>query len=109
MIGQIRTFLDLVKNNELNLLKGNTSAVYISLPQLIQCQIESNASYPLSYLIPYSSNNKSNKNKEPRETSLEGLTREMHQIWVASRIIEELDKINALKSFTSFSDNFKRL
>jgi len=109
MIEQIRMFLDSVKNNKLNLLKGNTSDVFISLPQLLQCQIESNANYPLSYLIPYSSNNKSNKNKEPREMSLEGLTKEIHQIWIASRIIEELDKLNALKSFTSFSDNFKSL
>jgi len=98
MIEQIRNFLNQVNNNKLNLLKGNTSNVYISLPNLIQCQIESGATYPLSYLIPYSD--------KARGKSLEGLTKEIHQIWTTSRIIEELDKRYALKSLTSSSSNF---
>jgi len=98
MIEQIKNFFNQVRNNKLNLFKGNTSSVYISLPNLIQCQIESGANYPLSYLIPYSD--------RARGKSLEGLTREIHQIWLASRIIEELDKRNTLKSLTSFSSDF---
>jgi len=101
MVEQIGNFLGSVKNNRLNLLRGNTSNVYISLPQLTQHQIDSSANYPLSHLIPYSA--------AARNMSLEGLTKEIHQIWVASRIIEELDRLNALKSLTPSSNNFQSL
>jgi len=90
MIEQIRNFFDSVRNKRLNLLKGSTQEVQIFLPQLAQCQIEKDLNYPLSYLIPYS--------PKAREKSLEVLTREIHQIWIASRIIEELDKLGALRS-----------
>jgi len=92
MINQIRDFLDSIKNNRLNLLKGNALNVDVSMPQLVQCQINSGANYPLSYLIPYSA--------DTRKNSLEELTKEIHQIWVASRIIKKLDEINALRGFS---------
>jgi len=97
MIEQIRIFLNLIKNKGLNLLRGFTQDIHAYLPQLAQCQIESGANYPLSYLIPYSD--------RAREKSLEGLTKEIHQIWIASRIIEELDRLNALGSLTPSSGN----
>jgi len=99
MIEQIRIFLNLVKNKGLNLLRSFTQDIHAYLPQLAQCQIESGANYPLSYLIPYSD--------RAREKSSEGLTKEIHQIWIASRIIEELDRLNALRSLTPSSSNFQ--
>ena len=61
MIERIRSFLNSVKNKKINLLKGLTSNVSISLSPLLHCQIDSGAIYPLSYLIPYSSSNAKKK------------------------------------------------
>ena len=102
MIEQIRNFFDSVRNKKLNLLKGLTQEMHIFLPQLAQCQIENGINYPLSYLISYS--------PKAREKSLEVLTREIHQVWIASRIIEELDRLGALRSLTpSPSSNFQSI
>jgi len=101
MIEQIKNFLNLVTNKKLNLLKNNAIDAHVILPQLINRQIKGDANYPLSYLIPYSD--------KAREKSLEGLTKEIHQIWVASRIIEELDKRHGLKGFSISLDNSQLL
>jgi len=100
MIEQLRDFLDLVKNKKLN-LPNKVSDVYIDLPSLIDCQIKSYVNYPLSFLIPYSLN--------ARKKSLEGLTREIHQIWVATRIIMEINNRNILRSLTLSSSDFLSL
>jgi len=100
MIEQLRDFFDQVKNKKLN-LPNEVSDVYIDLPSLIDCQIKSYANYPLSFLIPYSPN--------ARKKSLEGLTREIHQIWVATRIIMEINNRNVLRSLTPSSSNFLSL
>ena len=65
-----------------------SSYPFITLPRLLACQIESNADYPLSFLIPYS--------EKARRRSLEGLTKEIHQLWVAMRIIAELARLSKL-------------
>lgn len=62
---------------------------YVNMPRLISCQIESQASYPLSFLIPYS--------ESARRRSLEGLTKEIHQLWIVMRILLELNKASKLK------------
>jgi len=62
--------------------------VPIYLPNLVACQIESYADYPLSFLIPYS--------KDARRKSLEGLTKEIHQLWVSVRIIIEIARLGLL-------------
>jgi hypothetical protein len=49
---------------------------------LIQCQISGDINYPLSFLIPYSEN--------ARRASLESLSKQIHQIWVALRMFSEL-------------------
>ncbi|QGA68912.1 hypothetical protein [Sulfolobus sp. E11-6] len=58
---------------------GYPSPFYI-LPNLLDATIKGNASYPISYLIPYS--------KKARDNSLQVLTREIHQIWIISRILD---------------------
>jgi len=66
------------------------SDVYVGTTILIKCQVESGVNYPLSYLIPYS--------EVARRKSLEGLTKEIHQIWVVSRILKYLTKLGVLRS-----------
>jgi len=55
---------------------------------LVDCQIESGAGYPLPFLIP---------NVDARRKSLEGLTRALHQLWVATRIVMELEQLKKLR------------
>jgi len=100
MIEQLRDFFYLVKNKKLNLL-DKASDVIIILPSLIDCQLKSYANYPLSFLIPYSPN--------ARKKSLEGLTKEIHQIWVATRIVIEINNRNTLRSLTLSSSGFQFL
>ena len=68
----------------------NQQFPYVALTNLIQCQIESGANYPLSFLIPYSEN--------ARRKSLEALTKEIHQLWIIARMLVELAEYNRLKS-----------
>ena len=71
-------------------LRGlNPEFPYVILPSLAGCQVESGASYPLSFLIPYS--------VSARRKSLEALTKEVHQLWVTARIVEELAKLGKLR------------
>lgn len=83
MIKELSKFLAELKNL-------NREFPYVFLPSLISCQIESQATYPLSFLIPYSAN--------ARRKSLEALTKEIHQLWVATRLIIELAKFGRLKN-----------
>ena len=62
-----------------------------SLSPLLQCQIkDSNTSFPLSFLIPYSD--------KARQKSLEILTKEIYHTWILTKIIDtykdELNYIN---------------
>ena len=59
------------------------------LTRLIARQINSQANYPLSFLIPYSEN--------ARRKSLEALTKEIHQLWVVARILMELNRLGKLE------------
>ena len=61
-----------------------------SLSPLIQCQIkDSNTSFPLSFLIPYSD--------RARQKSLEILTKEIYHTWILTKIIEsQKDKVDYL-------------
>ncbi len=68
----------------------NQEFPYVILSNLIDCQIKSGATYPLSFLIPYS--------KNARRKSLEGLTKQIHQLWVTMRIIKELFILGRLRS-----------
>lgn len=70
-------------------LKG--LGVSVVMPSLIMCQVVSGADYPLSYLVPYSEN--------AREKSLEGLTKHIHQAWVALRLISELQKKAVVRTY----------
>jgi len=83
MIKELHKFFNILKT----VIKETS---YVILTSLIKCQIESQASYPLSFLIPYSEN--------ARRRSLEGLTKAIHQLWLISRIIMELDNIGKLRS-----------
>ncbi|QGA53816.1 hypothetical protein GFS03_04070 [Sulfolobus sp. E5-1-F] len=56
------------------------STPYYGLPNLLDATIKGNASYPVAYLIPYS--------KKARDYSLQGLTKEIHQIWIVLKILE---------------------
>jgi len=67
------------------------------LPNIVAYQIESGANYPLSFLIPYSEN--------ARRKSLEGLTKEIHQLWVSVRITAELARLGLL---TGLRINFEQ-
>ncbi len=67
----------------------NRGSPYIVLTRLIACQINSQANYPLSFLIPYSEN--------ARKKSLEALTKEIHQLWVVARILMELNGLDRLE------------
>jgi len=60
------------------------------LENVVDCQLKSEASYPISYLIPYSVN--------AREKSLEGLSKEIHQVWILARIIQRLSESGRLRS-----------
>lgn len=66
----------------------NPDFPYVFLTRLIACQIEGQANYPLSFLIPYS--------EYARGRSLEGLSKEIHQLWVVTRIITELARLKWL-------------
>ncbi|MEM4971876.1 MAG: hypothetical protein QXE01_11575 [Sulfolobales archaeon] len=83
MIKELSKFLTELKNL-------NREFPYIILTSLIACQIESRANYPLSFLIPYSAN--------ARRKSLEALTKEIHQMWVATRLIVELAKFGRVRN-----------
>jgi len=71
-----------------NIIKSWSGRLFLATP-LVDCQVESGASYPLSFLIPYS--------VKARRKSLEGLTRALHQLWVAMRIIMELEQLKKLR------------
>mgnify|MGYP001626279947 CR=1 FL=1 len=60
-------------------LNGHGVSVY--LQNLVGCQVSSEANYPLSFLIPYSGN--------VRRKSLENLCKQIHQVWIALRILAE--------------------
>jgi len=70
---------------------------YVILTRLIECQIKSQANYPLSFLIPYS--------EVARRKSLEGLVKEIHQLWITASILAELYKAGRLRSINL---NFKQ-
>jgi hypothetical protein len=70
-------------------LTKRVSIYRVLLPNLIRCQIVSQASYPLSYLIPYSAT--------ARRRSLEGLTKWIHQLWVTLTVMESLARNGRLR------------
>jgi len=70
-----------------NNIKSWSRRIILVTP-LVDCQVESGASYPLSFLIPYS--------VYARRKSLEGLTKALHQVWVAMRIVMELEQLKKL-------------
>jgi len=82
MIEELRTLLTILKNL-------NRESPYVILTRLIACQIDSQANYPLSFLIPYS--------KNARRKSLEALTKEIHQLWVTTHILMELNRLGKLE------------
>lgn len=65
--------------------KLEASGIHVRMPNLLDCQIRSEATYPLSYLIPYS--------EKARAKSLEGLTRFTHQAWVVLKLVQGLQGI----------------
>jgi len=71
-----------------NTIKSWSGRRFLVTP-LVDCQVESGASYPLSFLIPYS--------VKARRKSLEGLTKALHQVWVAMRIVMELEQLRKLR------------
>lgn len=81
MIEELRRLLGILRNL-------NQRYPFVSLTSLAQCQIESGAEYPLSYLIPYS--------EVARRRSLEGLTKTIHQLWIATKIMAELHRSGRL-------------
>ncbi len=83
MIEDLRKFFTLLKS-------ASREFLYVGLPRLIACQIESQANYPLSFLIPYS--------EVARRRSLEALTKEIHQLWLLMHILIELAKLGKLRS-----------
>ncbi|WP_048163260.1 hypothetical protein [Thermogladius calderae] len=87
MIEDLRGFIAELSNSAWNAL-GYPARVI--LPELVECQLESGASYPLSYLIPY--------NDTARKRSLEQLTKWVHQLWVIAGIARELRRRNKLQN-----------
>ncbi len=83
MIGELRRFFAALSNL-------NREFPYVILTSLIRCQIESQANYPLSFLIPYSEN--------ARRKSLEGLAKEIHQLWITAHILIELSRAGRLRN-----------
>jgi len=83
MIEELRRLFATLKNL-------NRESPYVFLTRLIKCQIESQANYPLSFLIPYSGN--------ARRKSLEGLTKGIHQLWITAHILAELGKAGKLRN-----------
>jgi hypothetical protein len=82
MLGELREFFSALES----------TFGYVEAPELLKCQVASGASFPLSYLIPYS--------EGARRRSLEGLTKEIHQVWVASKILGALASEGRLISLT---------
>jgi len=71
----------------------NRYNIYVNVyHSLISCQIYYNVNYPLSFLIPY--------DEYSRRKSLENLTKQIHQIWIALRIFIELISHNLIKQAT---------
>lgn len=64
---------------------------YLEITDLLRCQIFGGFDLPLSYLIPYS--------EVARRKSLEGLTKEIHQIWVTVEIVAALARRGKLVGF----------
>jgi len=89
MLQQLRKLLTITENY-------NT----FILPQpLLHRQIKSGADYPLSFLVPDSYS---------RRNSLKMLTKQIHQIWLLSRIIAELIINKVIKDFERpFVGNYK--
>jgi len=71
-----------------NTIKSWSGRLFLATP-LVDCQVESGVRYPLSFLIPYS--------VYARRKSLEGLTKVLHQVWVATRIVMELEHLKTLR------------
>jgi len=76
-----------------NTIKSWSGRLFLVSP-LVDCQVESGASYPLSFLIPYSA--------YARRKSLEGLTKALHQVWVAMRIVMELEQLRKLRGLNPY-------
>jgi len=72
------------------LMNLNQGFSYVGLTSLVKCQIESQANYPLSFLIPYS--------ERARRRSLEGLAKTIHQLWITAYILVELSEAGRLRS-----------
>ena len=91
LAGEWNTYLTMIDDLKrlLPSLAARARSPYVILPQLLDCQLESGASFPLSYLIPYS--------REARRRSLEALLREVHQLWVATRLLGRIAEAGKLK------------
>lgn len=81
--------------------KFERDGIRVSMPSLLDCQVRSEALYPLSYLIPYSD--------KAREKSLEGLTKFIHQAWVVSKLITELWKKSTKVTVSLEFESFKHM
>jgi hypothetical protein len=69
----------------------------ISAAELLKLHLDNDLRYPASFLIPYS--------KRSRLMSLSVLTREIHQVWVAVRILRVFTT-NTLNLFLSKAHRF---
>lgn len=89
-------YLPMIRNikNLLNffLSLSRNPNMYYELPPLLENQIKYNTNFPLSYLIPYSSN--------ARQNSLEGLTKEIHQVWITLEILRYLANQGMLRYYS---------
>lgn len=70
---------------------------YLEITGLLYCQIFGGVDLPLSYLIPYS--------EVARRRSLEGLTKEIHQIWVT---VETAAALSSRGKLVGFRPAFKQ-
>jgi hypothetical protein len=100
LIDEERFFLNREWNNYylpmINRIRGILQPVrervgYLEITDLLRCQIFGGVDLPLSYLIPYS--------EVARRKSLEGLTKEIHQIWVTVEIVAALERRGKLVGF----------
>ncbi|BFH72210.1 hypothetical protein SJAV_01540 [Sulfurisphaera javensis] len=88
-------YLPMIRNivNLLNFfLSLSNSNMFYKLPPLSERQINYNTNFPLSYLIPDSSNT--------RQNSLEVLTKEIHQVWITLEILRYLANQGMLRQYS---------